>query len=369
MKELSLLIKPVSGACNMRCAYCFYADVAGSRSVPSRGVMSLETAQRVLESVHTDLKPGDRLTIAFQGGEPTLAGIEFYRDFFRLADGLLPGVHIDYAFQTNGLLIDEDWCALFRERHVLVGISVDGPGETHNSLRPDTSGRGTFARVQKAMRLLRRCGADFNVLTVLSAALARHPAAVWKWVEREEIAYIQFIPCLAPLEAGAHSPYALTPSRFRDFYLQLFPLWKRSMEQGHPVSVKLFDDLVNLYIGGRATACGITGSCSVQYVVEADGDVYPCDFYALDRYRMGSLLTALPSALADAAEPFLREENSFAGEPPCRGCRYEKSCRGGCRRMRQSMYVEDGVCCYAQLLDRLLVPLLDFAREYLSARS
>lgn len=369
MKDLSLLIKPVSGTCNMRCAYCFYADVTAGRAVPSRGVMSLETARRVLESVRIDLEPGDRLTIAFQGGEPTLAGVGFYREFFRMADGLLPGVHIDYAFQTNGLLIDEDWCTLFRERQVLVGVSVDGPGEIHNSLRPDASEKGTFTRVQKALRLLRRHGVDFNVLTVLSAALARHPAAVWKWAEREEIAYIQFIPCLAPLEADAHSPYALTPSRFRDFYLQLFPLWKRSMEQGHLISIKLFDDLVNLYIGGRATACGITGRCSVQYVVEADGDVYPCDFYALDRYRMGSILTAPPSALAAAAEPFLSETRVFAEHPPCRGCRYEKSCGGGCRRLRQNMYVEGDVCRYAQLLDGLLEPLLNFAREYLSARN
>ena len=367
MKELSLLIKPVSGACNMRCTYCFYADVAESRAVPSRGVMSLETARRVLDSVRSDLEPGGRLTIAFQGGEPTLAGVGFYRDFFRMADALLPDVHIDYAFQTNGLLIDEAFCSLFRERHVLVGLSADGPAETHNALRPDASGKGTFPRVQRAMRLLRRCGADFNVLTVLSGALARRPAAVWNWVEKEGIAYIQFIPCLAPLEAGKSAPYALTPSRFRDFYLQLFPLWKRSMEVDRPVSVKFFDDLVNLYLGGRATACGITGGCSVQYVVEADGDVYPCDFYALDRYRMGSLLTVPPSALAEAAAPFLCEGRGFADGPPCRGCRYEKSCGGGCRRLRQNMYVEDGVCRYEQLLDGLLEPLLRFAGQYLSS--
>ena len=368
MKELSLLIKPASSLCNMRCAYCFYTDAASRRETPSYGLMSADTARRVLATVSSELSPGDRLTIAFQGGEPTLAGIGFFRDFFRTADALLPGVRLDYALQTNGLSLNEDWCALFQERRVLVGISIDGPGEIHNLLRPDAAGKGTYSRVYQSMRLLRRCGVDFNVLTVLSAGMARHPQTVWRWLQEERIGYIQFIPCLAPLDSGAAAPYALTPSRFRDFYLRLFPLWKKSLAEGRLISVKFFDDLINLYLGGRVSACGMTGRCAVQYVVEANGDVFPCDFYALDRYRLGSLLTEPPSALYAAAAPFLAEGRADTERAPCRGCRYAISCGGGCRRQRGSMYVEDGVCRYAQLLDRLLEPLLLFARQYLAGQ-
>ena len=368
MKTLSLLIKPASGLCNMRCSYCFYTDVASRRETASYGLMSAETVRRILRSVSTELSAGDRLTIAFQGGEPTLAGIDFYLDFFRTADTLLRGVRIEYVFQTNALLLDESWCALFRERGVLVGISLDGPAENHNALRPDADGKGTYSRVRRSMQLLRQYGVSFNVLVVLSARLARHPVSVWNWLRREEIAYVQFIPCLEKLDGAGTAPDALTPSRFRDFYVQLFPLWKRSMSAGVFTSVKLFDDLINLYLGGRATACGISGACTVQYVVEANGDVFPCDFYVLDRYRMGSLLTAAPSALYPAAAPFLTDGRAYVQEPPCRGCRYEKSCAGGCKRQRDSMYVENGVCQYAALLDELLDPLLRFAREYLAAR-
>lgn len=367
MKELSILIKPASSLCNMRCGYCFYADVAGMRETASCGVMSRDTLRGILHSVSADLSPGDRLTVAFQGGEPTLAGTGFFRDFFAEADTLLRGIRFDCSFQTNGLLLDDEWCRLFAERKVLVGLSADGPAAVHNAQRPDASGKGTYQRVHAAMDLLRRHGVDFNVLTVLTAESARHPATVWSWLLRENIRYVQFIPCLDRLDAATPSPYALTPSRFRDFYRQLFPLWKRGMENGNVVSVKLFDDLVNLSLAGRATACGITGACGVQYVVEAGGDVYPCDFYALDRFRMGSLLNAKPSELAGSADVFLSDGREYAEQPPCRGCRYEKSCGGGCKRMRGSMYIENGVCRYAELLDEILLPLLQFARSWLSA--
>lgn len=140
------------------------------------------------------------------------------------------------------------------------------------------------------------------------------------------------------------------------------------MEQGHFLSVKLFDDLINLYLGGQATACGITGHCSVQYIVEADGAVFPCDFYALDRYRMGSLLDSTPSQLYAKGGPFLDDGREYARREPCLSCPYRRSCAGGCKRLRDSMYLEGGVCRYAQLLDEILEPLLALARRHLAAR-
>lgn len=366
MKELSVLLKPASSLCNMRCRYCFYADLAEKREISSYGLMSRETARGILRSLQRELSPGDRLTIAFQGGEPTMAGIGFFRDFFAAAGELLPDIRLNWSFQTNGLLLDDDWCRLFAERKVLVGLSLDGPAAQHNAQRPDAAGKGTCSRVRASMALLRRHGVDFNILTVLTAEAARHPTAVWNWLVSEEIRYVQFIPCLDGLDARSPSRYALTPSRFRDFYRGLFLLWKRGMEQGQIVSVKFFDDLVNLYFTGRVTACGLNGRCAVQTVVEADGEVFPCDFYALDPYRMGSLLYASPSELCGAAGGFLAEGRGYAARPPCRGCRYEKSCGGGCKRMRDSVYIENGVCRYAELLDDILVPLLGFAQSWLS---
>ena len=111
----------------------------------------------------------------------------------------------------------------------------------------------------------------------------------------------------------------------------------------------------------------MTGACSAQYIVEANGDVFPCDFYVLDRYRMGSLLSAPPSAMLPNAEAFLKDGRDYAKAPPCAGCRYEKSCGGGCKRFHDSMYLENGVCRYAELLDEILILLLSFAQSWLSA--
>ena len=366
MKNLSILIKPASSLCNMRCRYCFYSDVAENREVPSYGIMTAETARGILTSVAGELSRGDHLSVAFQGGEPTLAGIAFFRNFFSTAEELLSGVSVSYAFQTNGYLLDEEWCALLKQVNALVGISVDGNAEMHNACRPDASGHGTKNRIHSSLQLLKQYEIPYNVLTVLTAGMARHPTAVWNWLEKESIGFVQFIPCLDALDAKTPSCYALTPERFRDFYRQLFPLWKKHLEKGHFISVKLFDDLVNLYLGRQATACGITGNCSVQYIVEANGDVFPCDFYVLDEYCMGSLLTGSPAELYLAGERFLRDGREYAQEGPCRNCRYASSCGGGCKRLKDSMYIDrQGVCRYAELLDEILVPLVSFAGNYL----
>ena len=366
MKECSLLIKPASSLCNMRCKYCFYADEASSRRIASYGIMSCETVRQILTSISKDLAPGDSLTIAFQGGEPTLAGLDFFRYFFSEADSLLSGIRMRYGFQTNGLLLDDAWCALFLERSVLVGLSLDGPAGTHNLQRPDAAGKGTYNRIHTAMQLLQRHAVPFNVLTVLTAASAKHPIAMWNWLLKEKIEYVQFIPCLNDLNAVERSPYALTPALFRDFYRQIFPLWLRSMESGQIISVKLFDDLINLYLGGRVTACGITGRCAIQFVVEANEDVFPCDFYALDQYRMGSLLENTPSELFPRGALFLTDARSYVRAKPCVSCPYCASRCGGCKRLAANMYFENGVCRYAELLDGILNPLLSFARKHLA---
>ena len=374
MKEYALLLKPASGLCNMRCGYCFYADEMSLRESSSRGLMTEETARAILLSLKEDLGPGDSLHLAFQGGEPTLSGIDFYKAFFQMAAEILKGISVSWSFQTNGLLLDEEWCRFFRENRVLVGLSIDGPARFHNAYRKDASGESTSVRVHGAMELLKQHGVAFNVLTVLTPETAARPEAVWNWVLREEIRYVQFIPCLGALDVSdvpkdSESPseracWALTPSAFRDFYLALFPLWKKSLEEGRPVSVKFFDDLVNLFLYGRETACGMTGQCSVQYVAEADGSVYPCDFYALDKYRMGDLKSDNLLSLRDAAAAFVNEPRAYLSEEPCRSCSLLSSCRGGCKRMKNTMYLENGSCRYRELLDRILDPLIRTAESF-----
>jgi uncharacterized protein len=349
----------------MRCRYCFYADVGARRSVPSYGLMDTETARNIIDNTFKDLKGGDEVTFAFQGGEPSMAGLPWFEDFtahvsrFQGRD-----VSVHYAFQTNGLLMDRDWTAFFKKNSFLVGLSLDGSKGLHDKNRLDAEGRGTWERVMEAKRILDESRVDYNVLCVLTNGLAVEAEKVWAFVLREKIRYIQFIPCLEALSGpspggGIGEIRGLRPPRFAQFYSRLFPLWLKELEAGRYISVKLFDDTANYFFKGILSSCGINGRCSPQFVVEADGGVYPCDFYVLDSYKTGNLGLQRPEEIfnAPAAGNFLREgETREAPGRFCGECRYWDLCGGGCKRMRKAVYLGEGegFCGCRTFLDRCL---------------
>ena len=183
MPPVTLLIKPVSGACNMNCTYCFYRDVTQNRSTPSYGVMSTGTLTAVLSKA---LAFADgSCTLAFQGGEPTLAGLTFYQRASELVKQLnFKKLPVYYALQTNGLALDAEWAQFLAEHRFLVGLSLDGIKETHDRYRTDLEGKGTFARVWKAAGLLSRYHIPYNILTVVNAATARHPQQIYSFYKK-----------------------------------------------------------------------------------------------------------------------------------------------------------------------------------------
>lgn len=366
MSHFYALIKPASGSCNMRCRYCFYSDVMNRRETPNYGMMSRETARELIRRAAEQLSAGDEATFAFQGGEPTLAGKQFFRDFFAMASELIPpGVKVNYAFQTNGLVLDDEWCEIFTRHHVLVGLSLDGPASFHDQNRVDANLQPTFRRIMAAKALLEKHNTEYNVLTVLTGNLARHPQEFWSFLCKENISFVQLIPCLDELDCASPSPWALTAQRFCGFYAKLFPLWLKALKQGRYISIRLFDDLVSFYLRGVPSACGINGQCSLQHVVEGDGSVYPCDFYVLDRYRLGCIADDSVPALRQRGQPFLSQSSCASPDPRCKACRYVSSCRGGCRRMRDQVYFEGDTCWYSRLLDEILPPLLTETRKLL----
>ena len=345
MKQISIMIKPASALCNLRCRYCFYADVAEKREVPSYGIMTEETTERLLTNVRDWLSPGDTVSFAFQGGEPTLAGLPYFQRFAELVKQW-DSVRVQFAFQTNGILLDEDWCTFFRENKVLVGVSWDLLPDCHDAARVDADGNGTNKTVQNAVRLLEKNGVEYNILCTLTNFIARHPEQVWKQLVRNDIRYVQFTPCLGALDASADDPYALTPRRFASFYDRLFSLWYEDFRNGSYRSVKYFDDLVNLMAFGRPNMCGIDGKCRPQLVTEADGSVYPCDFYCMDDYCLGNLAHQPLAELL--ASPKIGEFACREHTMPtlCTGCPYAKLCGGGCKRMQKEIacFRNDSFC-------------------------
>jgi uncharacterized protein len=347
----------------MRCSYCFYADVSGHRLAPSYGVMKSAVRQAILENIVRDLDDRDEITLAFQGGEPTLAGLTWYEDFIQTFLSVQrqrekKDLTVNYALQTNGLLLDRAWGEFLRQHHFLVGLSLDGWAHFHNRNRLDAQGQGTYERVIRGKKLLDECGVEYNILTVLTNEMAKYPEKICRFMEDEKIRYIQFIPCMEDLDPGNASTAALRPMGFAHFYTVLLRWWIGNLEKGDYISVKFFDDVVNLFFKGIPTACGIDGHCHVQYIVEADGGVYPCDFYVLDDYLAGNLTRQTLREIfeTDTMRSFV--SSSRAVPPVCRTCTYWNMCRGGCKRMRRVMYYgSGGICGYKTFLDKCLEPL------------
>lgn len=311
------------------------------RTVFSHGIMQRNTVTAMLENIRRELKPGDGIVFAFQGGEPTLAGLDWFLYFAQIVSTWDPGIHVAYSLQTNGILLDEDWCRFLKRYNFLVGLSMDLLPREHNESRVYPSGEGSWKQVCHALSLLRQHQVEFNVLCTLTNRIARHPQEVWKQIIRLDLQYVQFTPCLADLDATQHSPYALEPKRFASFYKTMFPLWFCDFRKGKYRSIKLFDDLVNLLAFGRVAACGMTGKCSAQIIVEADGSVYPCDFYCLDKFCLGNIAQAPLSVLLHS--PVAREFLTEAHPQPvlCSSCHFRELCGGNCRRMQSN------ICCTA----------------------
>lgn len=362
MKQYIIMIKPASSRCNMRCRYCFYEDVAASREEPIKKMMSDRDVEYMLDNIFGDIMLEDAVTFSFQGGEPTLVGLDWFENFVRQVRRRT-SIPVQYTLQTNGSTLDEAWCGFFQREHVLVGLSLDGPMAVHDANRPDINGRGTYNRVIRGKRLLEMHGVPYNVLMVLTNDLARHPLQVWRFLMQQNISYVQFISCMGPLDDRV-SRYALTPERFASFYKVLLLKWYESFLEGRYISVKLFDDLVNLLRYGKVTACGMTGQCTAQIVVESDGSVYPCDFYALDEWRLGNLTCQrLTEVLAaPASEAFVCRPRSLPGA--CADCPYRAVCGGGCPRMERAIFRRgEERCGYRAFLEEAMPVFQELCRQ------
>ena len=365
MKQVSLLIKPASSLCSLRCRFCFYEDEAASRAQRSMGVMSPGTVRALLEETFRAVEPGGAVGFTFQGGEPTLAGLDFFRGFVRQARALCPpGVPVDFSLQTNGLLLDESWANFLQEERFLVGLSVDGFKDLHNLHRVDAQGGGTWNRVLRALALLQKHRVEVNALCVVTGLCARSPDRAYRQLKKLDVQSIQFIPCLDPLGAERGSlPFSLTPEAYGKFLCRVFDLWYQDWAAGQYRSVRLFDDYIRILLGEGASTCAVCGRCGSYLVVEADGSVYPCDFFALDQWRMGRVgeqsLTEL--ARSDRAQAFL--DWGKTGPAECAACRWASLCGGGCKRDWYGEPPRNYYCAaFQSLLDYAMPRLVQMAR-------
>ena len=337
---MNLMIKPVSGHCNLDCRYCFY------KAGHTQGrAMTAEDAQRLLSRALPYVAAG--YPLVFQGGEPLLAGHAYFEAVFSLLEA--QGVQAPVFIQTNGTLLDARYARLFAQHHALVGVSLDGTRETHGAYRDD------FDRVMDGIRCLREAGCEFNILTVVTDALAERVDDVWAFYREQDFGFQQYIPCMAP--QGDAPDRFLSSGRYGAFLCRLFDLWKADYERGRYVYVRLFENLLLLLAGYPAEECGAGGICSPQFLVESDGSVYPCDFYVAPEYRLGNLHTDTPEALRQRLMRSGFIASSVALPPQCAACRYVDLCRGGCKRYRDENGLFVHCEAYRQFFGHALVDM------------
>ena len=327
----SLLIKPASAVCNLDCAYCFYLDREADpyKSLPARR-MSVETLERMVDTFLFYSYPNS--VFAFQGGEPTLAGLPFFRKLVELQQHYgRNGQAVSNALQTNGMLIDEGWCALFRQYSWLVGISIDGPEEVHDRYRFNKAGKPTWKRVMESIAMMRRERVDFNVLCVLSQANVDKPREIYKFFRSIGVEYIQYIPLSDFDSAGNPHPFTITPEQYGRFMCETFDLW---WPERRKVRIRYFDNIAEALAGQKPGNCTMHETCDSYVVVEYNGDVYPCDFFVEAEWKLGNLgLDSWPE-IARRQRRYQFAANKTLAHPVCQACEWQSICKGGCPKHR-----------------------------------
>ena len=327
----SVLIKPASAVCNLDCTYCFYLDRDADpyKELPAR-LMTDDTLQRLVDSFLFYSYPAS--TFAFQGGEPTLAGLPYFHKLVEYQQRYgRNGQSVSNALQTNGVLLDKDWCQLFHKYNFLIGVSLDGPEAVNDLYRVNKGAQGTWRKVMQGIEVMQREKVEFNILCVLSQANVHQPKEIYKFYRSLGIQYMQFIP-LAEFHAdGSPMPFTITAEEYGRFMCEIFDLW---WPERRKVRVRFFDNLAEALAGQKPGSCTMHETCDSYVVVEYNGDVYPCDFFVEKDWKLGNVnLDSFPEIARR------QKRYSFAGKkaiahPECQVCEYQSICHGGCPKSR-----------------------------------
>lgn len=329
---LGMMWKTVSEDCNLACDYCYYSGCGGRPDPRRRRIDPALLEKAICE--YMSLARG-AAGFAWQGGEPLLAGLEFFEQVVALqAKHAPPGTTIGNALQTNGTLITDEWARFFRKYNFLVGVSIDGPREIHDEHRVTATGKGSFDLVMRRIKHLRNHDVDFNILTVLHQGNVDKPRELWTFYQREGFRYVQFIP---GMDFRAQSPdmpprYLITAEQYGRFLCASFDLW---YNDGAPaMSERFFDHALSVCAGRRAETCKYARTCSPTLVIEQNGDAYPCDFYLSADHRLGNV--GSDSLYEIFGSPAYRRFKRLKEQLPeqCRRCSRLNLCHGGCPRGR-----------------------------------
>ncbi|MBE0536416.1 MAG: anaerobic sulfatase maturase [Phycisphaerae bacterium] len=366
--QFHVMTKPIGPVCNLDCTYCYYLSKKNFFGEDNHWRMPDALVERYIRQYIAAQDVGE-VNFSWQGGEPTLLGLDFFAKVVQWQKTYCPPTkRIVNDLQTNGTLLDDEWCRFLKNNRFLVGLSVDGPEGLHDCYRRDRRGRGTFDRVVRAARLMQEHGVEFNTLTVVNRMNAQHPSEVYRFL-RDELGskYLQFIPCvepkgfaavaprhwdrslLPPLGAAAARPgaaesvvtdWTVDPEDYGDFLCTIFDEWLRR-DVGE-VFVPIFDMALGVWLGMPASACYFAETCGKALAVEHDGSVYACDHFVYPEYKLGNLKESslLDLLYTDRQMRFGLDKTDTLTQY-CRDCEVRFVCNGECPKNR-FLYAPDG---------------------------
>jgi len=327
----SVLVKPASAVCNLDCEYCFYLDREADpyRDLPAR-IMPEDVLERLVDGFLFYSYPAS--VFAFQGGEPTLAGLSFFEKLVALQQKYGRNGHvISNSIQTNAILLDDAWCAFLRQYQFLTGISLDGPEEVHDRYRYNRAGHATWRKVVEAVERMQKHGAEFNILCVLSQANVGQARELYRFFRSLGAEHLQFIPLAEFHTDGSPMPFTITPEQYGRFLCEMFDAWWPDRRK---VRIRFFDNLAEALAGMKPGSCTMHETCDSYVVIEYNGDVYPCDFFVESSWRLGNITVDSFPEIARRQRRYQFALKKTLPHEECQACEYQPICHGGCPKFR-----------------------------------
>ena len=360
--NFQIMAKPAGPACNLRCTYCFYTEKEQLFGDESQYRMDDEVLERFI-SQYINSQPGEQINFAWQGGEPTMLGLDYFKNIVTLQHQYAQGRIITNSIQTNGTLLNEKWCRFLKEHEFLVGLSIDGPPDLHDQFRVSGGGTPSSEKVLEGAKLLSAHAVAFNTLTVVNNVNADHPLAVYRFLKEIGDGHMQFIPAvereadaaaedlglnlaLPPLgeELAGTSPvtsWSVTPKQLAHFYKSIFDEWVRH-DVGQ-VFVQFFDVALGNWLGAGSGLCQFAPVCGMAGAMEHNGDLYSCDHYVYPRNKLGNIMeTELEILMGSAAQQQFGRAKLNSLPECCLSCEVRTACHGDCPKHRFVSTAEGG---------------------------
>lgn len=385
-KPMYVMLKPVGSKCNLDCDYCYYLEK--SALYPSRQpVMSEELLERFIQQyIESQTQP--QVMFTWHGGETLMRPLSFYRKAVELQKKHARGRHIDNSIQTNGTLLNDDWCKFFKENNFLVGISIDGPQEFHDEYRRDKMGRPSFHRVMKGIELLKKHGVEFNCMAVVNDYNVDYPLEFYRFFKEIECQYVQFTPIverlrknksplkLATVKEEEHevelAPFTVPAEKWGKFLCAVFDEWIK--EDVGKMFIQIFDSTLANWVGEQPGVCTMAKTCGHAGVMEFNGDVYSCDHFVFPEYRLGNIYSKTLTSVMYSEEQLTFGNDKFDKLPQqCRECDVLFACYGECPKNRfiKDKYGNKGLNYLCKGYYRFfhhVAPYMDFMKQELMAK-